>query len=223
MGLVEWFLGIHFSWRITPLRVDVHLNQTGFAANLVEQFYPDSWEPTPTATPYRLGIPIDSIARSSDKNDSPSQLHRTDAFQSLIGSICWLATAHSFLSSYSSKPSSGHMKAALHVLHYIHSTHDHGIHYTSSATDPMHTFVHFPDSLVGEAYTDAKPPSPSHSSPLTSYSDACWGSQIGSAVRDGTCLPLFKCRSMSGGIIFRQGGPITWITVCQERTSLSSC
>jgi hypothetical protein len=26
MGLVEWFLGIHFSWRITPLRVDVHLN-----------------------------------------------------------------------------------------------------------------------------------------------------------------------------------------------------
>jgi hypothetical protein len=51
MGLVEWFLGIHFSWRITPLRVDIHLNQTGFAANLVEQFYHDSREPTPTATP----------------------------------------------------------------------------------------------------------------------------------------------------------------------------
>ncbi len=50
MGLVEWFLGIHFLWRITPLRVDVHLNQTGFAANLVEQFYRDSREPTPTAT-----------------------------------------------------------------------------------------------------------------------------------------------------------------------------
>jgi hypothetical protein len=115
------------------------------------------------------------------------------------------------------------MKAALHVLHYIHSTHDHSIHYTSSATDPVHTFVHFPDSLDIKAYTDAKPLSPSHSSPLTSYSDACWGSQIGSAVRDGTLLPLLICRSMSGGIIFRQGGPITWITVCQERTSLSSC
>jgi hypothetical protein len=87
--------------------------------------------------------------------------------------------------------------------HYIHSTHDHGIHYTSAlAIDPVHTFVHFPDSSNVEAYTDAKPPSPSHSSPLTSYSDACWGSQIGSAIRERTLLPLFKCRSMSGGIIF---------------------
>ena len=28
---------------------------------------------------------------------------------------------------------------------------------------------------------------------------------------------------MSGGIIFRQGGPIAWIVVRQKRTSLSSC
>jgi hypothetical protein len=52
MGLVEWFLGILFLWRITPLRVDVHLNQTDFSANLVEQFYCDSRERTPTTTPY---------------------------------------------------------------------------------------------------------------------------------------------------------------------------
>jgi hypothetical protein len=115
------------------------------------------------------------------------------------------------------------MKAALHALHYIHSMHDFGIHFTSLATDPVHTFVHFPDLSDIEAYTDAKPPSPSHQSPLTSYSNACWGSQIGSAVRDGTLLPLLKCRSMSGGIIFRQGGPIAWNAVRQERTSLSSC
>lgn len=231
MGLVEWFLGIHFSWRITSSRVDVHLNQTGFAANLVEQFHRDSWEPTPTATPYRSGVPIDSIAPSSDPDDSPAQLRRTDAYQSLIGSIGWLATAtrpdlapiHSFLSSYNSKPSTGHMKAALYVLHYIHSTHDFGIHFTSSSQEPIHTFIHFPDSADIEAYTDAKPPSTSHQSPLTSYSDACWGSQLGSAVRDGTLLPLFKCRSMSGGVIFRQGGPIAWTAVRQERTSLSSC
>ena len=89
--------------------------------------------------------------------------------------------------------------------------------------DPIHTFVHFPDSSNVEAYTDTKPPSPSHLSPLASYSEACWGSQIGSAVRDGTLLPLFKCLSMNGGIIFRQGGPIAWIVVRQEQTSLSSC
>ena len=221
MGLVEWFLGIHFSWYFTSSRVDVHLNQTGFAANLVEQFCRDSWDATPTATPYRSGVPIDSIAPSPDADDSPAQLRRTEAYQSLIGSIGWLATAtrpdlapvHSFLSSYNSKPSSGHMRAALHVLHYIHSTHDFGIHFTSSSTDPVHTFVHFPDSSDVEAYTDAKPPSPSHQSPLTTYSDACWGSQIGLAVCDGTLLPLFKIRSMSGGIVFCQGGPIGWTAV----------
>ncbi len=26
MGIIEWFLGVHFLWRITPSSVDVHLN-----------------------------------------------------------------------------------------------------------------------------------------------------------------------------------------------------
>jgi hypothetical protein len=36
-------------------------------------------------------------------------------------------------------------------------------------------------------------------------------------------LPLFKFRSMSGAILFRSGGSITWKADRQERTSLSSC
>ncbi len=40
------------------------------------------------------------------------------------------------------------MQAALYTLHYIHSTHDHSIHFTLSNTDPIHTFVHFPDLLM---------------------------------------------------------------------------
>jgi hypothetical protein len=51
-GLVEWFLGIHFSWRITKSTVDVHINQSGFAANLVKRFCRDKWDHTPDATPY---------------------------------------------------------------------------------------------------------------------------------------------------------------------------
>ena len=92
MGLVEWFLGVHFSWHFTPSKADVHLNQTGFTANLVEQFRRDTWEPTSAATPYRPGVPIDLIATSSDNDDSQSQLHWTEAYQSLIGSIGWLST-----------------------------------------------------------------------------------------------------------------------------------
>jgi hypothetical protein len=115
------------------------------------------------------------------------------------------------------------MKVALYALHYIHSTHDYGITFTSSITSPIHTYVHFLDSLDIEAYTtDAIPPSWTLCAPLTAYSDACWGSQIGSAVRDGTLLPLFKFRSMSGGVVFRQGGPLSWTAIRQDQTALSS-
>jgi hypothetical protein len=49
-------------------------------------------------------------------------------------------------------------------------------------------------------------------SPLTHppslHSDACWGSQIGSAVANGSLLPLFDVCSMNKGIIFPNGGPV---------------
>jgi hypothetical protein len=109
MGIVEWFLGVHFSWQITPTSVAVHLNQSGFASNLDESFFRDSRDPTTTATPYRSGVPIDSIAPSTDANNSPAQIRLKEAYQSLIGSIGWLAhttrpdlsAVHSFLASYS--------------------------------------------------------------------------------------------------------------------------
>ena len=92
MGIVKWFLGVHFSWRITPSSVDVHLNQSGFATNLVENFALQAQTETPTATPYRSGVPIDSIAPSTDADDSPAQIRRKEAFQSLVGSIGWLSS-----------------------------------------------------------------------------------------------------------------------------------
>jgi hypothetical protein len=52
MGILEWFLGVHFSWRITHSSVAVHLNQSGFATNLVETFACQACNETLTATPY---------------------------------------------------------------------------------------------------------------------------------------------------------------------------
>jgi hypothetical protein len=228
MGVAEWLLGIHFAWCITSNSVLFHLNQSGFAANLVESFFQDSRNVSPTATPYRSGAPIDSIAPSTDDDNSPAQLQRTAAYQSLIGSIGWLSSStrpdlsavHSFLASYSNKPSVGHMKAALYALHYIHSTHDYGIAFTSDSVAPMHSYIHFPPSTDVKAYTNALPPTLVTSPTLSSYSDACWGSQIGNAVSDGTLLPLFKFRSMSGGIIFWNGGPVGWLGERQDCTLL---
>jgi hypothetical protein len=87
----------------------------------------------------------------------------------------------------------------------------------------MHSFIHYPPSTDVEAYQDATPPQSHNSSTLTSYSNACWGSQIGSPIVDGTLLPLFKFRSMSGGIVFKNGGPLGWLSERQEHTFLSSC
>ncbi len=69
---------------------------------------------------YFLGVPINSMAPSTDADDSPAQLPCMAAYQSLFGSIGWLATGtwpdlspvHSFLLSYNRKPSTGHLQAA---------------------------------------------------------------------------------------------------------------
>jgi hypothetical protein len=81
----------------------------------------------------------------------------------------------------------------------------------------------FPHSSNTEAYIDATPPKTDQHHQLTTYSDACWGSQIRNAIRDGIQLPLFKFCSMSNAIIFHLGGPITWKTDRPDRTSLRSC
>jgi hypothetical protein len=94
---------------------------------------------------------------------------------------------------------------------------------TSNNLEPMHSFIHYSPSTDVEAYRDATPPQSHDSSTLTSYSNACWGLQIGSAVANGTLLPLFKFRSMSGSIVFKNGGPLGWLSEHQERASLSSC
>jgi hypothetical protein len=208
----------------------VHLNQSGFAMNLVKRFAQQARNKTPMATLYQSSGPIDSIAPSLDADDSPAQLRHKEAYQSLIGSIGWLssttrpdlAAAHSFLPSYTSKPAAGHMKAPLYVLHYIHSTHDYGISFTPNNVAPMHFYVHFPSSSDTEACDDAVPPKLRSSNTLLAYSNAYWGSQLGSLVADGTLFNLFKFRSMNSGIVLKNRGPIGWLGEHQYCASLSS-
>jgi hypothetical protein len=64
------------------------------------------------------------------------------------------------------------MKAALYAHHYIHSTHDYGISFTSEDVAPMHLYVHYPPPTDIEAYEDAIPPTPTNSSTLSAYSNA---------------------------------------------------
>ena len=135
----------------------------------------------PNATHYCSGMSINAIAEYTDEDDSPVILKCCQANQSVVGSICWfpnitqpdLARIHSFLSSYTNRPSPSYWDAALYILHNIHSTHDHGISFISEDKSPLHTYLHFPTTSDDKAYDDTVTSSPYNSHKLPTYSDAC--------------------------------------------------
>ena len=106
---------------------------------------------------------------------------------SINGSLNWLATNTrpdlapivSFLASYNRYPSKEHLKAALYTLRYVNSTHEYGISFHSKSPAAIQSFVHHPFDHDVEAYSDARPPQAHEFHELTSFCDACWGSQLG--------------------------------------------
>jgi len=182
MGTVKWFLGTHFQWMVSPDPFQVHLSQTGFAPHLVEDNNVHLCNVTPDATPYRSGLPIDACPESDKDETSNTFIKRKKKYQSIVGSIGWLAQStrpylapsHSFLSAYINRPSRSHLNAALYVLQYIHSTINYGFSFTSAEKAPLHTYMTFPHSSDTEAYNDAIPPRSTHHHRLSTYSDACW-------------------------------------------------
>lgn len=90
MGVVNWFLGTHFIWRTHPDgHLSVHLSQVAFSQHLVERHHQQA---RTQATPYQSGLPIDSIPGATVDEQDPAFLHRRESYQSIIGSINWLAT-----------------------------------------------------------------------------------------------------------------------------------
>ena len=73
MGTVKWFLGVHFLWDKSNTHLSVHLNQAGFAQNLVESFDRHTKSHTPNSIPYRSGLPIDAFAGHDPLDKSPPQ------------------------------------------------------------------------------------------------------------------------------------------------------
>ncbi len=63
MGTVDYFLGTAFQWnRHDDGELSVLLTQSAFVEYTAHRFAIDKLNPVPNMTPYRSGIPIDSIA-----------------------------------------------------------------------------------------------------------------------------------------------------------------
>lgn len=111
----------------------------------------------------------------------------------------------------------------MYVIKYLQSTINyHGIAFLSDTTATTTGLLHFLFHHNVEAFKDTLAPTAAEHDQLKAYSEACWGSQIGSLVPVGTNLEMFQFRSMSGYLILWARGPIAQSAICQEYTSQSS-
>jgi hypothetical protein len=161
-------------------------------------------------TPYHSGLSIDSIEYQELPSDQKDLLRLQ--YQSLVGSLNWLAhttrpdlsTVVSLLAQNQSNPSPGHYEAAKYVVHYLASTRDLGIKFTSVKRSTLESFLHF---LVPKT--------------VLSMSNANWGPQDASVSSHPLELPLFASCSMSA-FYFDLLGALHWISTCQKVTAASS-
>jgi hypothetical protein len=210
MGKVTHFLGIEFTWNDLPDgNLCVSLTQQSFIESLLDFLNISVAGISTYTSPYQSGVNIDSIPCL---DMAPSERDRLRLqYQSLVGSLNWLAhttrpdisTIVSLLAQHQSVPSPGHYDAALYVAHYLATTRNLGIYFTSTRSSTLESFLHFPLPQ-----------------PLLSMSDANWGPQDASTKKLPD-LPLFTSRSMSAFYI-DLFGPLHWLSKRQTVTAGSS-
>ncbi len=104
---------------MTSKVVNVHLSQTVFASDLVEENNIHHRNITPDATPYHPGLRIDACPKSDEDTDSPGFLERKSKYQSILGSIRWLAQSthqSGCLSARAVRREGGHSQMRLAAL-----------------------------------------------------------------------------------------------------------
>jgi hypothetical protein len=212
MGQVSLFLGIEFSWiHHSDDNLTVHLTQQSFAETLIESVGFTTVGQSFFLSPYRSGCPIDSVIHETMSSSDRDKLRL--AYQSLVGSLNWLAhttrpdlaTVVSLLAQHQSNLSQGHMDAARYATKYLAHTKNLGIYFTSRKRSILESFLHFPVSPTQ----------------VLSMSDANWGPQDASQPSRSIELPLFTSRSMSAFYIDLLG-PVHWLSKRQSVTTGSS-
>jgi hypothetical protein len=211
-GNVKWFLGTYYDWSREEGHASVHLSQEAYYRQLISTHQMSN--ATPSDTPYRSGHTIDDIP----KTEMPTleQDIITAKYQSLIGSLLWLAyathpdlrVAISLLAQYNKQPSSEHYEAARYVLKYVLGTMDHGLRFSHKPNTTLINFIGFVPPLN------------------IASSDANWGPQnasIPTASQPPIHIDTNYTRSLYGHVTSRSGGPISWSVFRESRTNWSSC
>jgi hypothetical protein len=113
-------------------------------------------------------------------------------------------------------PSPGHLEVAKYVGHYILSTLDLGLLFSTRATSNLETFIHFPLPDTSNLSTDFL---------LTSFCDTNWGPQDASHPSSHNVRPvsIHESKSICGHLFFYGDCPILWKTHKESWISRSSC
>ena len=151
MGDVTHFLGMKFTWTRKDSHLSAHLSQSAFIDNLAQEVGFDPLSTKHPKTPYRSGLPIDSIP--CDPMSIADRAKLKLRMQQIMGSpLQWLsqctrpdiATAVSILAQYQNSPSSGHLQSARHIVKYLMGTSSYGIVFHSSHDNILQSFLQFP-------------------------------------------------------------------------------
>ena len=214
MGKASHFLGIRFQWRETPDKVSVHMSQEAFADQLISNSGLDNDSASSKPTPFRSGLPVDSIPHIKLPPEQSSNLKQQ--LQSYVGSLNWLAQATrpdlavitNLLAQQQNKPSPGHITAAKHVVKYLKGTKSLGISFHSDSPLNLQSFIHFPINTAK----------------VYALTDANWGPQnqsIPNPHEPPQEVDLHITRSISGHLILLHG-PLHWSTKKQSITARST-
>lgn len=204
---ISHFLGVKFT--ITHHddgNLDIYLSQEKEIQELIAKLGLDKPDSLMVPTPYRSGLPVDSIPHVDMDTGKCAKINKF--LQEINGSLNWLAnmtrpdiaTITNILAQYNSNCSPGHIAAAKHVVRYLKGTPKLGINISS--------FIKFPiDPTRLQALTDVN-----------------WGPQdqlVPKASDPPVLLELFKTRSIAGHVILL-GGPVHWQAKRQTYTARST-
>jgi hypothetical protein len=214
-GKIGYFLGINFTHhKYDTGDVSIQLSQEAFIDQLCTIAQLDNPAVTTPKTPYRSGLPVDSIPNKPLQNPS-QQADLKHKMQTLLGCLNWLsistrpdiATITNLLAKYTANPSPGHLTHVKHVIRYLKGTKSKGIQFSTQPNPQLESFVKFPVDPTK----------------ITSLCDANWGPQDQSKPKQHETreLDLFKTRSLSGFLLW-YGGPLHWVSKRQSITARSS-
>jgi hypothetical protein len=219
MGEADYYLGTHFDWqRDSDGHITCHLSQEGYAHMLVDAMGLQNAVSSPKMTPYRSGLPIDTLSTHDSSLSDAQQETLRHKYRSYLGMLNWLSistrpdltTVHSLLASATDSPSQAHLDALRHVGRYIKATSDYGISFSSRSNTALEAFIQFPLDD-----NDNTTPCP------TAFADSNWGPQDASSPSPLNLrqISMAETRLICGHLVFLSNGPLIWKSHKEKRNS----